>query len=85
MLGEPEGEPAPLEGGITNRNFRARFGGDDVVIRLPGKDTEMLGIDRRAERAANEARGPGRGRARGRGDARRPALPRHPLHRRASR
>ena len=27
MLGAPEGEPAPLEGGITNRNFRARFGG----------------------------------------------------------
>ena len=54
MLGAPEGEPVPLEGGITNRNFRARFGGDDVVIRLPGKDTEMLEIDRRAERAANE-------------------------------
>jgi thiamine kinase-like enzyme len=54
MLGAPEGEPVPLEGGITNRNFRARFGDDDVVIRLPGKDTEMLEIDRRAERAANE-------------------------------
>lgn len=54
ILGEAEGEPAPLDGGITNRNYRARFGGHEVVIRLPGKDTELLGIDRAAERAANE-------------------------------
>jgi thiamine kinase-like enzyme len=53
-LGDLEGSPTPLEGGITNRNYRARFGGVDVVIRLPGKDTELLEIDRRAERAANE-------------------------------
>jgi thiamine kinase-like enzyme len=49
-----EREPEPLEGGITNRNYRARFGGEEVVIRLPGKDTELLAIDRRAERAACE-------------------------------
>jgi thiamine kinase-like enzyme len=55
LLGSAEGAATPLEGGITNRNYRARFGGDEVVIRLPGKDTEMLEIDRRAERAANEA------------------------------
>jgi thiamine kinase-like enzyme len=53
-LGEPEGEPVPLEGGITNRNYRVRFAGEDVVVRLPGKDTELLGIDRGAERAAGE-------------------------------
>jgi thiamine kinase-like enzyme len=53
-LGEPEGDPVPLEGGITNRNYRVRFGGEDVVVRLPGKDTELLGIDRLAERAAGE-------------------------------
>jgi thiamine kinase-like enzyme len=53
ILGEIEGEPTPLEGGITNRNFRARFGDGEVVIRLPGKDTELLGIDREAERQAN--------------------------------
>lgn len=53
-LGEPEGDPVPLEGGITNRNFRVRFAGEDVVVRLPGKDTELLGIDRAAERAAGE-------------------------------
>jgi len=53
-LGEPEGDPVPLEGGITNRNYKVRFGGEDVVVRLPGKDTAMLGIDRGAERAAGE-------------------------------
>jgi thiamine kinase-like enzyme len=53
-LGDPEGDPIPLEGGITNRNFRVRFAGEDVVVRLPGKDTELLGIDRLAERAAGE-------------------------------
>jgi thiamine kinase-like enzyme len=54
VLGELEGELEPLEGGITNRNFRARFEGRDYVIRLPGKDTSLLGIDRSAERQANE-------------------------------
>jgi thiamine kinase-like enzyme len=53
-LGELEGEPIPLEGGITNRNYRVRFAGEDVVVRLPGKDTELLEIDRAAERAAGE-------------------------------
>ena len=54
-LGPLEGEPQPLEGGITNRNFRVRFGGRDYVVRLHGKDTELLGISREAERLANEA------------------------------
>jgi thiamine kinase-like enzyme len=53
LLGELEGEPTQLDGGITNRNFRASFGGADVVVRLPGKDTEMLGIDRAVEAEAN--------------------------------
>jgi thiamine kinase-like enzyme len=53
-LGELEGEPTPLDGGITNRNFRARFAGSDVVVRLPGKDTALLEIDRGAERAAGQ-------------------------------
>ena len=44
----------PLDGGITNRNYRARFGGTDYVIRVPGKDTSLLEIDRQAERVANE-------------------------------
>ena len=54
LLGQLEGEPLPLDGGITNRNFRVRLGGSDVVVRLPGKDTALLGIDREAEREANE-------------------------------
>jgi thiamine kinase-like enzyme len=53
-LGDPEGDPVPLEGGITNRNYRVRFAGEDLVVRLPGKDTELLGIDRLGERAAGE-------------------------------
>ena len=54
VLGRPEGAPEPLEGGITNRNFRAKFDGRDYVIRVPGKDTSLLEIDRGAERVANE-------------------------------
>jgi Ser/Thr protein kinase RdoA (MazF antagonist) len=54
-LGRAESEPVALTGGITNRNFRLTVGGRDVVVRLPGKDTELLGIDRAAERAATEA------------------------------
>jgi thiamine kinase-like enzyme len=52
-LGAREGEPTVLGGGITNHNFRARFGGREVVVRLPGNDTELLGSDRSGERAAN--------------------------------
>jgi thiamine kinase-like enzyme len=55
MLGMLEGGAAPLEGGITNRNYVARFDGRSYVIRLPGKDTGQLEIDRQTEREANEA------------------------------
>jgi thiamine kinase-like enzyme len=48
-------DAVPMEGGITNRNYRALVGGRDCVVRLPGKDTGLLGIDRAAERAATEA------------------------------
>ncbi|HET7236648.1 MAG TPA: phosphotransferase [Actinomycetota bacterium] len=44
-----------LGGGITNRNFRVDIGGESFVVRLAGKDTELLGVDREAERAATEA------------------------------
>ena len=54
-LGAPATQPVMLDGGITNRNFRVTLGERDVVVRLPGKDTELLGIDREAERAATEA------------------------------
>ena len=55
LLGPREGTVVQLEGGITNRNFRVNFGGTDYVVRLPGKRTELLGIDRQAECIANKA------------------------------
>jgi thiamine kinase-like enzyme len=54
LLGPLTGEPVALTGGITNRNFRATLGGTDYVIRLPGKDTDLLGINRQAECLATE-------------------------------
>ena len=54
LLGPREGAVLPLEGGITKRNFRVNFGGTDYVVRLPGKDTNLLGIDREAERLATK-------------------------------
>ena len=54
-LGPVTGEPVALEGGITNRNFRVGFGDVDYVVRIVGKNTGLLGIDRDAERRATEA------------------------------
>ena len=43
----------PLGGGITNHNFKVSFDdGETVVVRAPGKDTELLGIDRQVESTA---------------------------------
>lgn len=47
-LGPLDGAPEPLDGGITNRNFR--WG--DYVVRVPGANTHVLGIDRKGEVAA---------------------------------
>ena len=41
-----------LGGGITNRNVKVRAGGESFVLRIGGKDTELLGIDRRVEHEA---------------------------------
>src|SRR5438093_1554803 len=51
----PERRPdlEPLGGGITNRNFKVSVGEEIFVLRIGGKDTELLGIDRRAEHAAS--------------------------------
>jgi thiamine kinase-like enzyme len=54
-LGPHAGDPVALSGGITNRNFRVRLGGRDYVVRLTGKDTAVLGIEREAEVAATRA------------------------------
>ncbi len=53
-LGPVAGEPAPLSGGITNHNFRVTLGDADCVVRVHSKDTQLLGIDRQAERVASE-------------------------------
>ena len=52
-LGLLEGEPSPLEGGITNRNYRVRMGGEDLVLRLCDRGAEVLGIDRSTEEIAS--------------------------------
>ena len=50
-----EPEVTPITIGITNRNFRVDIGGESFVIRLSGKDTDLLGIDRAAENEAASA------------------------------
>ena len=42
----------PITIGITNRNFRVDIGGESFVVRLSGKDTGLLGINRAAENEA---------------------------------
>jgi thiamine kinase-like enzyme len=48
-------EIVPIEVGRTNRNFRVTVGGEPFFLRLSGKDTELLGIDRQAEQDAARA------------------------------
>jgi thiamine kinase-like enzyme len=43
----------PLEGGITNNNFRIDVGGESFVLRISGANTELLGINRAYEYTAN--------------------------------
>jgi thiamine kinase-like enzyme len=45
----------PLGGGITNHNFKVHRDGETYVLRIGGKDTDLLGIDRHAEHAAAKA------------------------------
>jgi thiamine kinase-like enzyme len=54
-LGPLAEDPVALGGGITNHNFRARFGETEVVLRIAGRETELLGIDRAAEQVATQA------------------------------
>jgi thiamine kinase-like enzyme len=44
----------PLGGGITNHNFKVEVGGEAYVLRVGGKDTELLGIDREHEHEATK-------------------------------
>ena len=42
-----------LGGGITNRNFKVVLDGESLVLRIGGKDTGLLGIDREHEHEAS--------------------------------
>jgi thiamine kinase-like enzyme len=44
-----------LGGGITNHNLKVEVGGETYVLRVAGKGTNLLGIDRAVELAATEA------------------------------
>ncbi|HEX6269134.1 MAG TPA: choline/ethanolamine kinase family protein [Anaerolineales bacterium] len=48
---------APLTGGITNLNYKVEADGKPYVLRITGADTELLGISRDVEYAANLAAG----------------------------
>src|SRR2546428_12351559 len=37
----------PIEGGITNRNYKVEARGEAFVLRIGGEGTHLLGIDRR--------------------------------------
>ena len=50
-----EPDVTPITIGITNRNFKVDIGGGSFVVRLSGKDTDLLGIDRAAENEAASA------------------------------
>ena len=45
----------PLGGGITNVNYKVTAGGQIYVVRVPGEDSDRLGIDRRREYACTVA------------------------------
>ena len=44
-----------LGGGITNHNVKVEVDGETYVLRVAGKDTDLLGIDRRVEVEATRA------------------------------
>jgi thiamine kinase-like enzyme len=43
----------PLEGGITNRNYRVVAGRDTLVLRVPAETGTLLGIDRTVEHSVS--------------------------------
>lgn len=47
----------PLDGGITNTNYKVEVGGEAFVLRITGARTELLGIDRENEYLANKLAG----------------------------
>ena len=50
---ERELELVPLDGGLTNQNFKVTVDGVTKVLRIGGKDSELLAIDRSVEHGAS--------------------------------
>jgi thiamine kinase-like enzyme len=44
-------EATPIEGGLTNENYRLEVEGERYCVRIPGADSSLLAIDRRVEYA----------------------------------
>lgn len=44
---------SPLDGGITNSNFRVDISGESFALRIAGTNTDLLGINREHEYVAN--------------------------------
>jgi aminoglycoside phosphotransferase (APT) family kinase protein len=53
LLGEPQGDPVALSGGITNRNLLVAFEAGDYVLRICTPGVEIISIDRETEVQAN--------------------------------
>lgn len=45
----------PLDGGLTNRNYKLECGSERLVLRVAGENTALLGIDRVCEHACAAA------------------------------
>lgn len=55
--GKNDLKTTPLEGGITNLNYKVDVGGESYVIRIAGAKTELLGINRDNEYFSNKLAG----------------------------
>src|SRR5207248_10219332 len=49
VLNSNEAVVTPLVGSITNQNYRVDIGNESFVLRIGGKRTQLLGIDRGRE------------------------------------
>jgi Ser/Thr protein kinase RdoA (MazF antagonist) len=52
LLGTAAAPPVPLDGGITNRNWRVGLGEGEYVVRVCARGVDVLGIDRDCEHEA---------------------------------
>ncbi len=57
LAGKSNLKTTPLDGGITNMNYKVDVGGEAFVIRITGARTELLGINRENEYIANKLAG----------------------------